>query len=107
MRIIRAASKRAASRAVAAVGAGIIRVVGVNIGPIWAGDRDRDSVENGDRISRKNLRAVAAKRDVRGEVDRSAATARVKFQRRISRKRADADIEHAVCAERANFEHTA
>ena len=29
----------------------------------------------------------------------------IKFQRRISRERAAADIEHTVCAEHASFEH--
>src|SRR5207245_6781455 len=70
-----------------------------------ATDGDRDIVENRDRISCQNFCAVTPERDVRFEVDRSAATPRIKFQRRISREVAAADIEHTVCAERANFEH--
>ena len=81
--------------------AGVIGVVSVNIGRIWAADGDHDIVENGDRISGQNLRAVAAKRDVGDEIKLTVASRRVKFQRRISRERAAADIEHAVSAKHA------
>ena len=62
-------------------------------------------VENGDRISCQNLCAVAAKRDVGDEIELAVAARRVKFQRRISREHAAADIEHAVSPEYAGFEH--
>ena len=75
-----------------------------NIGRIWAADGDHDIVENGDRISRQNLCAVAAKRDVGNEIKLAVAPRRVKFQRRIRRKAAAAHIEHTVCAEYAGFE---
>ena len=48
--------------------------------------------------------AVAAKRDVGNEIKLTVAPWRVKFQRRISRERATADIEHAVSAKHAGFE---
>ena len=56
--------------------AGIIGVVGENIGRIWAADGDHDIVENGDRISRQNLCAVAAKRDVGNKIKLAVAPRR-------------------------------
>ncbi len=79
------ARERAGSRAVTAE-ARVIGVVGVNIGCICAADGDHNTVENGDRISRQNLRAVAAKRDVGNEIKLTIAARRVKFQRRTSRE---------------------
>src|SRR5947199_6351210 len=102
--------KRAGGRAVAAE-AGIIGVwnfageAGVNIGRIWATDGDHDIVKNGDGISRQNLYAVAAKRDVGHKIELAGAARRIKLQRRISREGAAADIERAVGAEYAGFEY--
>ena len=105
LRLVRArASKRPGSGAITAE-AGVIGVVSINIGRSWAADSHYNIVENRNRIRRQNLCAVAAKRDVRNEVELAVAARRVKFQYRISRERAAADIEHAVCAEHAGFEH--
>src|SRR5437762_7034440 len=104
--IIRAcAGECAGGGAVAAPFLGVIGVVSVNIGRIWAADGDHDIVENGDRISRQNLYAVASKRDVGHEIKLTVAARRVKFQYRISRERAAANIERAVDTEHAGFEH--
>ena len=98
------AGECAGGRAVTAPRLGVIGVVGVNIGRICTADGDHDIVENGDRIRRQNLHAVAAKRDVGHKIKLAVAARRVKFQCRISRERAAANIERAVRAEHAGFE---
>ena len=101
------ASKRAGCRTVTAE-AGIIRVIGIHIRWIFVrdvADSDGNTVENCDRIGRKNLCAVTAESYVRDEIELTVAARRVKFQRRIGRERATANIEHAVRAEHTNLEH--
>ena len=107
LRIIRTGASKRAGRRVIAAEAGIIGVISVNSGRIFvadAADSDHYIVKNCDRIGGQNLRAVAAKRDVGNEIKLTVAPRRVKFQRRISRERAAADIEHAVSAKHAGFE---
>src|SRR6476660_4349128 len=98
LRIIRACPGECPGGRFIAAEAGVIGVVGINVSPIFATDGDHNIVKNGDRIGGENLCAVAAKRDVRNEVKLTIASRRVKFQRRISRERAAADIKYAVSA---------
>jgi len=86
LRIIRAGASKCAGGRFVAAEAGVISVIGVNIGQSWAADGYHDIVENRNRTSRKNLRAVAAKRDVGNEIKLTIAARRVKFQRRTSRE---------------------
>ena len=84
LRIIRARARECAGRRAVAAEARVIGVGGVNICRIRTADRDRDSVENRDRISRQNLGAVAAQRNVGSKIKLSVAARSVKFQRCIS-----------------------
>jgi hypothetical protein len=102
--VIRACAGECAGPCAVAAEAGIIRVIGVHFGWVRAADGDHNTVENVDLISRQNLQAVTAKGDVGHEIKLAVAARRVKFQYRISRERAAANIERAVGAEYAGFE---
>lgn len=64
LRIVRARAGERARRGAVAAEAAVIGIVSVNVSRVWATDGDHDIIENGDRISRQNLHAVAAECDV-------------------------------------------
>ena len=97
--------KRSSSTAIAAPLFGVIS--GIRIHRRWklAADRNYDVVENRDCICRENLGAIPAESNVGNEVELAITAPCVKFQYRIRREVATADIEHTVCTEHAGLEY--
>ena len=63
------------------------------------------AIKNLNGVAGNNFATRSCQRDIGNKIDCSVRAVCIKFQRRISREGAAADIEHTVCAKRAHFEH--
>ena len=97
-------NKDASSCAVSPVRRRIVCVIGVDVR--WRHSNCHNyAIKNFNGVAGNNFATRSCQRDIGNKIDCSVRAVCIKFQRRISREGAAADIEHTVCAKRAQFEH--